>query len=231
MAACDASKMSIYICSILWDLNIPQEVATNTYEDNDACTAMANAQKSTPCTGHKDIKYVALCDWIAQDLIILEHISTKINLADLFTKPLDQALFHHHVDFILVHIPPCYSPVYSKLIAHTLTSIWILTNMCWVLSLLLYVQLLLKYICRFGKITLETHGFAFFGVGSTIQHTYWIVWGCYCISSRIVRSIPSLCMTSGNSKIKAINNLLKDFKVDMLCRCKTQVDWRMVPQD
>jgi hypothetical protein len=37
--------------------------------------------------------------------------------------------------------------------------------------------------------------------------------------------------TSGNSKINAINNLLRDFKVDMLCGCKMQVDWRMVPQD
>jgi hypothetical protein len=44
MAACDAGKMSLYIRSILWDLHVPQEAATITYEDNNACTAMANAQ-------------------------------------------------------------------------------------------------------------------------------------------------------------------------------------------
>jgi hypothetical protein len=69
MAACKAGKMSITICSVLWDLNIPQEVATMTYEDNDACTAMNNAQKPTPRTRHIDIKHFALRDWVEQDLI------------------------------------------------------------------------------------------------------------------------------------------------------------------
>jgi hypothetical protein len=39
----------------------------------------------------------------------------------------------------------------------------------------------------------------------------------------------SLCVTSGNKKITPINNLCRDFKVDILCGCKTQTDWRMVP--
>jgi hypothetical protein len=106
MAACKAGKMSIYICSVLWDLNIPQEAATITYEDNNACTATANAQKPTPRTRHMDIKYFALRDWVEQDLIHLERINTKINLADPFTKTLQCASFHCHVDFILGHVPP-----------------------------------------------------------------------------------------------------------------------------
>ena len=48
--------------SILWDINIPQEAATITYEDNDGCTAMGNARKPTSRTRHIDIKYFALCD-------------------------------------------------------------------------------------------------------------------------------------------------------------------------
>ncbi len=35
MAACIAGKMCLYIRSILWDLHVPQEAATITYEDND----------------------------------------------------------------------------------------------------------------------------------------------------------------------------------------------------
>jgi hypothetical protein len=50
MAACDAGEMSLYIRSILWDLNVPQEAATITYEDNNTCTAMVNAQKPSPQT-------------------------------------------------------------------------------------------------------------------------------------------------------------------------------------
>jgi hypothetical protein len=117
MAACEAEKMSIYIRSVLWDLNIPQEAATITYEDNNACTAMANAQKPTPLTQHMDIKYFALRNWIGQDLFCLEQINKKIILTNLFTEVLQRASFHRHVNFILEHVPPLqYSPIYSKLI-------------------------------------------------------------------------------------------------------------------
>jgi hypothetical protein len=61
MAACDTGKMILFVKSILWDLNIPQEAATLLYKDNDACTAMENAQKPTPRTRHIDIKYFSLC--------------------------------------------------------------------------------------------------------------------------------------------------------------------------
>ena len=48
--------------------------------------------------------------------MILERIDTKLNLADHLTKGLSRALFHRHADFILGHIPPAYSPVYTTLI-------------------------------------------------------------------------------------------------------------------
>jgi hypothetical protein len=62
MAATDVGQMCLFVRSILWDLNIPQEAATVAYEDNDGCTAVANAQKLTSRTRHIDIKYFALCE-------------------------------------------------------------------------------------------------------------------------------------------------------------------------
>jgi hypothetical protein len=47
MAAYNVGRMSLFVCSILWDLDIPQEAATIAYKDNDGCTAMGNAQKPT----------------------------------------------------------------------------------------------------------------------------------------------------------------------------------------
>jgi hypothetical protein len=70
------------------------EVATLLYEDNDACTAMANAQKPTPRTHHMDIKYFALSNWVECNLMLLERIDTPINLSDHFTKSLQTNLFH-----------------------------------------------------------------------------------------------------------------------------------------
>jgi len=94
MAAYDTGKMILFIRSILWDLGIPQEAATVLYEDNDACTAMGNAQKPTPRTRHINIKYFSICEWIERDLMILERIDTTINMPDHFTKGLSRALFH-----------------------------------------------------------------------------------------------------------------------------------------
>jgi hypothetical protein len=76
MAACDTGKMILFVQSVLWDLGIPQEVATLLFEDANACTAMRNAQKPTPRTGHIDIKYFSLCKWVEQDLVILDRIDT-----------------------------------------------------------------------------------------------------------------------------------------------------------
>jgi hypothetical protein len=116
MSAYFTGKMILFVRSVLWDLGIPQEAATLLYEDNDACTAMANAQKPTPRTRHMDIEYFSLSEWVERDLMLLARIDTLINLADHFTKGLQSALFHRHADFILGHIPPAYSPVYRSII-------------------------------------------------------------------------------------------------------------------
>jgi hypothetical protein len=116
MAACNTGKMILYVRSILWDLNIPQEAATLLYEDNDGCTTMGNAQKPTSRTCHIDIKFFTLCDWVERNLMILDRIDTSINMADHLTKALQPTLFHQHANFLLGHIPPMYSPVYTSII-------------------------------------------------------------------------------------------------------------------
>jgi hypothetical protein len=85
MVACDVGRMCLFIRSLLWNLDIPQEAATVANEDNDGCTSMGNAQKPTPRRRHIDIKYFALCDWIEWDLLLLEQIDTFINPADHLT--------------------------------------------------------------------------------------------------------------------------------------------------
>ncbi|KAL7550177.1 hypothetical protein ACHAWF_013417 [Thalassiosira exigua] len=122
MAACDLGRMMLYIRSVLWDLHIPQEAATLLYEDNDACTAMGNAQKPTTRTRHMDIKYFVLCDWIERDMLKLERVDTSLNMADHFTKPLPRILFHRHVDYILGHVPPAYAPAYNRAVGDFLAS-------------------------------------------------------------------------------------------------------------
>ena len=109
MGASDFGKILLYVRSVLWDLGVPQHAASVLYEDNDACTAMAMAQKPTPRTRHMDIKYQVICEWVERDLLHLKRIDTSINLADLFTKQLGTTLFYRHTDFVLGHVPPHYT--------------------------------------------------------------------------------------------------------------------------
>lgn len=109
MGASDFGKLLLYVRSVLWDLGVPQHAASVLYEDNDACTSMAMAQKPTPRTRHMDIKYQVICEWVEHDLIHLKRIDTSHNLADLFTKQLGTTLFYRHTDFVLGHVPPHYT--------------------------------------------------------------------------------------------------------------------------
>lgn len=115
ISASDTGKVLLYIRSILYDLGVPQDAATIAYEDNDACTAMANAQKPTSRTRHIDTRYHALCEWVERDLIKLERVDTSRNMADHFTKQLSATLFNRHVDYILGKVPPHYSECYKKI--------------------------------------------------------------------------------------------------------------------
>ena len=115
MAANDAGKMILYIRSILWDLGIPQMAATVIGEDNDACTAIGNAQKTSPRTRHMDIRYRALADWIERDLLILERVDTSVNTSDHLTKLLGRVLFHRHNDYLMGHVPPKYTTAFYEL--------------------------------------------------------------------------------------------------------------------
>ena len=83
-------------------------MASILYEDNDACTFMAMAQKPTPRTWHMDIKYFSLCEWVERDLIKLERVATALNMADHFTKALGSLLFRRHTDYLLGRVPPRY---------------------------------------------------------------------------------------------------------------------------
>ena len=108
VAACDASKIALYLRSILEDIGIDQQEATLIMEDNSGALLMANTGQPTRRTRHIDVKHFAIQDWVEQDLILLEVIKTDDNSADHFTKALGRNLFHMHNDVIMGRIPPMY---------------------------------------------------------------------------------------------------------------------------
>jgi hypothetical protein len=55
-----------------------------------------------------DIKHFALLDWVEQDLLQLQQISTHDNAADAMTKPLTRQLFYRHRDTYMGYRIPDY---------------------------------------------------------------------------------------------------------------------------
>jgi hypothetical protein len=49
---------------------------------------------------------------VENDVLILEHIHSAVNVADHMTKLLDRTLFYRHVDHLMGHVPPVYSLQY-----------------------------------------------------------------------------------------------------------------------
>ncbi|KAL7544254.1 LOW QUALITY PROTEIN: hypothetical protein ACHAWF_007634, partial [Thalassiosira exigua] len=60
-------KLTLFHRSILYDLDVPQNAATQVYEDNEACENLANACKPTTRT----LKFFALAEWVDMDLLKL----------------------------------------------------------------------------------------------------------------------------------------------------------------
>ena len=108
IAAAEASKLTLYLRSMLDDFGIPQNSATQIHEDNDADIAMANSQRPTCRTRHMEIRHFALIDWVETDQIILSHISTHDNPADELTKALGPQLFSRHCATLLGKRKPPY---------------------------------------------------------------------------------------------------------------------------
>ena len=64
-----------------------------TFEDNISCIKLATNQRNRPRTKHLAIRLHHFRSHVVNKTISIEHISTKNQIADLFTKPLPRPSF------------------------------------------------------------------------------------------------------------------------------------------
>ena len=64
------------------------------FEDNVSCIKVAESMKFTPSTKHIAIKYHHFRKFVSDGTVTIHHIDTKQQIADIFTKPLDESLFN-----------------------------------------------------------------------------------------------------------------------------------------
>ena len=63
------------------------------FEDNVSCIKVAESPKFTHRTKHISIKHHHFRKHVSDGTITIHHINTKNQVADIFTKPLDEQLF------------------------------------------------------------------------------------------------------------------------------------------
>jgi len=74
------------------------------HEDNKSTIALVkNGRALAESTRHINIRYFLISDYLAQDLINLEYINTKDQVADYYTKPLQGEDFNKHRQYVMGH--------------------------------------------------------------------------------------------------------------------------------
>ena len=74
-------------CPIIWAINY------TVWEDNESCITVAKSPKFNPWTKHIAIKYHHFRLFVSDGTIIIKSIDTTEQIADIFTKTLEEKSF------------------------------------------------------------------------------------------------------------------------------------------
>lgn len=86
---------AVHFGLLLGEMGFPQ-VRIPLYVDNSGAVELSCDRKSCHRSRHVDRRYFKVRELEYKGVIKVEHIDTKLNSADLLTKPLDQCAFDAH---------------------------------------------------------------------------------------------------------------------------------------
>ena len=97
IAASDAALEAVYMRGILAEMGFRQTEPTVLKVDNSGALELSRDLKSCQRSRHIERRYLKVRELVAAGEVVVEHISTKDNPADLFTKStLDMSTFSRH---------------------------------------------------------------------------------------------------------------------------------------
>ena len=103
-AAVSATKEALHLKLLLHELGAKQDVI-HIWEDNTACIAQGTGGlRHIRKAKHYSIGLRFLQQAVLQGDVALHHLSTNLQLADMFTKPLDPEKFTYFRDQMMVNI-------------------------------------------------------------------------------------------------------------------------------
>lgn len=82
------------------------KVVCKTFEDNRSCIEIATNHKTRPRTKHLSVRLHHFRSHVTSGTITIEHISTKDQIADIFTKPLPRDQFSKLRDLLMSWVKP-----------------------------------------------------------------------------------------------------------------------------
>jgi hypothetical protein len=71
-------------------INTKPKVHCTVFEDNEGAIEIANVPKMRPRTKHLNLKYHHFREEVKKGTISTYHVGTKDQMADIFTKPLEE---------------------------------------------------------------------------------------------------------------------------------------------
>lgn len=92
IALCSAVQECMYFKRLLEDLGI-HLANFKVYEDNQGCIAIVNNPENNRRVKHIDLKYNFISENVKINLLTLEYINTKLQIADMLTKGLPRIQF------------------------------------------------------------------------------------------------------------------------------------------
>ena len=102
VALSQAMREVIPLMSLMNELQVIMKVNTckpkffcEVFEDNASAIAVATSPKFTPRTKHIALKYHHFRQYVTNNSIRIHHIDTHEQIADIFTKPLEEKVFQY----------------------------------------------------------------------------------------------------------------------------------------
>ena len=101
MSACAACLEAVFLRALMADLGMPCDGPTWIGVDNKAVVDVSHDYVSGSRVKHIERRWFKVRELVEQAAVAVEHVATAVNVADIFTKPLDRTLFIAHRDKLL----------------------------------------------------------------------------------------------------------------------------------
>jgi hypothetical protein len=110
IAANEAAREAMHLRSLLREFGEIQDEPTTIYEDSTGCISMSFNAVHHARTKHMDVRYQYVRERVQEGDLVLKHVRTDDQIADVLTKPLAGSKHKKFTDLMLNGLPTEWRP-------------------------------------------------------------------------------------------------------------------------